>query len=243
MKYLLFPALAVVLLFGSDARADLLAEFLPNPAGGDPAMQDFELNGAANSAFDLWILSIEGDTSSSTGLVDRASNVTGTYDAFGRAVVTIPDLENPSFTTVLSSGFTGAAGVTDIDTNDDGIADNIGDLGTLMDSLGVPDDDGSGTFLYGSQLSGVDFTYTGDEPRLVFRDGTTGDWYAVNDPDNGQVFNLSAIDVIPLGSFDIDPFTSTFGSVNPSFTPIPEPSFGVLGVFGIGGLIFRRRRK
>jgi len=227
-------------------NADVISEFQPNAIGGDPDPQSIELLGTANAAFDLWVISIESDGSSATGLVDRAANVTGTYDSFGIATVTMPDLENPSFTVILASDFTGTIGATDIDTDDDGVVDDITAFTGIMDALGVPDDDGTGgsTLVYGSQLGGADFTYTGDEPKLVFRDGVTGAWYAANDPDNGMIFDINAVDVLQSGSFSADPFNPTFGTVNPTFiAAVPEP--GSLAVIGLGmlGMFATRRRR
>ncbi len=107
------------------ASADLISEFYGNQPGTDPSTQDIELFGTANAAFNLWLVSIETDESTFQGIVDRASNVMGSYDTNGLAVVNVPDLENPSFTLVLASGFTGVVGTTDIDTNNDGTADDI----------------------------------------------------------------------------------------------------------------------
>jgi len=229
---------AVMLLGNPAANADLLNEFQPNPTGSDPADVDFELTGTGNAAFDLWILSIESDSSSSTGLVDRATNVTGNYDANGIAVVSIPDLENPSFTTVLTSGFTGTVGTTDIDADNDGIVDDVSDLGAIMDALGIPDT--TGEFLYGSQLGGQDFAHTGDEPKLVFRDGNSGNWWAINDPAGTDAFDINA-NPSAFALFNQNPENPTFGSTNPAF--IPEPASGLLVVLGMAfGLLGTRRR-
>ena len=115
--------------FSASVSADLISEFQSNPSGADPANQDVELSGDAGAAFDLWILTLESD--GFNGTVDRATNVTGTYDSAGLAVVSVADLENPSFTMVLVDGFTGAVG-DDLDTDDDGVLD-VTPWGTVMD--------------------------------------------------------------------------------------------------------------
>lgn len=214
---LTFAAFGTVL-----AQGQQINEFEPNPPGADPADQNFELSGTPSAPFDLWILSIESDAGS-PGTVDRASNVTGSFDTNGLAVVSVPDLENPSFTVVLTDSFTGTAGTTDIDTDDDGIVDDTSTFGTILDAIGVPDT--TGEPVYGAQLGGADFAYTGDEPLSVFRDGDTGDWYAVNDPPGTDVFDITA-SAVPGTSFNIDPTTtpSTFGSVNPEFSGGPLPT-------------------
>jgi len=89
---------------------DQISELLGNPPGGDPATQEVELLGTPNAAFDLWLVSIESDPGGSNpGDINNFENVTGAYDADGRAVVEIEDLENPSFTLVLCDNFTGDA--------------------------------------------------------------------------------------------------------------------------------------
>ncbi len=205
----------------------LISEFQPNPIGTDPAEVTIELSGTAGESFSGVLLSIESDPSS-VGTVDRAASVSGTFDANGLLTVTIPDLENPSFTFALVDAFTGTAGTTDFDIDDDGTADaNLAAVGitTVFDAIGIPDTAGDESFLYGAQLGGTDFAFTGDEPRLVFRSGSTGDLFAVNDPDDGQVFDVNGIDVTPA-AFDTDPTagTDTFGAINPVVMP-PTAAF------------------
>ncbi|NER01566.1 MAG: endonuclease [Okeania sp. SIO3C4] len=150
------------------------------------------------------------------GTVDRVASVSGTFDANGLLTVDIPDLENPSFTVALLSDFTGSTS-TDIDTDNDGVADDLSTFGTVFDAIGVADSSDDEAFLYGTDLGGTDFAYTGDEPRLIFRDGSVGDLYAINDPDDGEVFDVNGTDVTPA-IFDTDPTigTDTFGTINPS---------------------------
>ncbi|NEQ40084.1 MAG: ExeM/NucH family extracellular endonuclease [Okeania sp. SIO3I5] len=201
---------------GSGGTTPLISEFQPNPTSTDPAQTTFELSGTPGDAFDGVIVSIESDSGSSAGRVDRVASVSGTFDANGLLTLDIPDLENPSFTVALLSEFTGSTS-TDIDTDNDGVADDLSTFGTVFDAIGVPDNTGDQTFLYGTDLGGTDFAYTGDEPRLIFRDASVGDLYAINDPDNGQVFDVNGTDVTPA-IFDTDPTigTGTFGTINPS---------------------------
>ncbi|MEM6973935.1 MAG: choice-of-anchor I family protein [Pseudomonadota bacterium] len=191
-------------------------EFQSNPDGGDPATQQVELLGDPNTSFDAWIISIESDAGS-IGTVDRATNVTGTFDGNGIAVVEIPDLENPSFTLAVVEDFTGTAGTTDFDLDDDGVADNIGTISNPLDAIGVPDVAGDESFLYGAQLGGVDFAFTGAEPELIFRDSETGTLFAVNDNITPSADAIDAEgNAVPLESFDILPTPDTFGAVNPT---------------------------
>ncbi|NEQ72488.1 MAG: type I secretion C-terminal target domain-containing protein [Okeania sp. SIO2C9] len=202
---------------GDGATTPLISEFQPNPISTDPAQTTFELSGTPGDSFDGVIVSIESDPGNANpGDINNFESVSGIFDANGLLTVDIPDLENPSFTVALLSDFTGDTS-TDIDTDNDGVPDNLSTFGTVFDAIGVPDTTGDEAFLYGTDLGGTDFTYTGDEPRLIFRDGSVGDLYAINDPDNGQVFDVNGTDVTPA-IFDTDPTigTDTFGTINPS---------------------------
>ncbi len=238
-KFLL-AGLAAASVAGA-ASANLLNEFAPNPAGGDPPTQDVELSGTPLAAFDLWILSIEND--GFNGLVDRASNVTGSYDANGLAVVTISDLENPSNTVILTDTFTGTVGVTDIDPADNGVFD-LSSIGTIFDALGVSDAAGDDASLYGTALGGDDLLFNGQfEPLLAFRDSVTGDWYQTVTVNFGQpderigAFAADGGPEIDPAVFTPDASTDTFGRVNPF---IPEPASAAL--LGVGALAMLRRR-
>ena len=59
---------------------------------------------------------------------------------------------NPPHTLVLMSGFTGTTS-TDVDLNDDGILDNIGTFGTVLDAVGVRADATTMDYIYASQLT------------------------------------------------------------------------------------------
>lgn len=231
---------AVLLAVASPVFADLISEFQPNAAGTDPDPATVELSdGTAGAAFNLWLISIEND--GFDGVIDRAANVTGTYDANGLAVVSVPDLENPSFTYVLTDSFTGSVG-DDIDANDDGTMLDLTSFGTILDAVGIADSTSDAMTLYGGLIGGVDLGYTGDEPGLVFRDASTGSFFAINEPNNGTIFDQNGMAV--TGTFDTTPtLAGTFGSINPTLTAaIPEPSsLTLLGLASIG-LITRRRR-
>ncbi|WP_424094491.1 hypothetical protein [Moorena producens] len=133
------------------------------------------------------------------------------------------------------STFTGDTS-TDIDTDDDGVPDDLSTFGTVFDAIGVPDAAGDETLLYGTDLGGTDFAFTGDEPRLIFRDGSVGDLYAINDPDNGQVFNSNGTAITPA-SFDTNPTlgTDTFGSINPTISTTVGTSPAIISIFDIQG--------
>ncbi|MEM1214468.1 MAG: PKD domain-containing protein, partial [Bacteroidota bacterium] len=197
----------------------VISEFQPNPPGGDPTNQDVELSGGVpGAAFDLWLVSVESD--GPDGLVDRTTNVTGTFDANGFAVVSIPDLENPSFTLILAEGFSGTVGTTDIDADDDGTADNISAFTNILDAVGISDSNSDNTSLYGVDLGGTDMLYNGDnEPELVFRDGADGTFYAIADLDDPAlaVYDASGTSIsTDAGDWTADPTVPTFGAANPT---------------------------
>jgi len=230
-------------LVAGSASAALLNEFEPNPAGGDPADTTFELSGTALDAFDLWILSLESD--GFNGTVDRAANVTGSFDANGLAVVAVPDLENPSFTVILTDAFTGAIG-DDLDAADDGTLD-LSSLGTIHDAVGVSDNAADDGTLYGAALGGTDILYNGEfEPLLVFRDGVSGDWYQTVTVDFGGanervgVFGAGGGAEISSSAFTPDASSPTFGSANP--TLVPEPATFALLSVALLGVVTKRRR-
>ncbi|WP_282041688.1 T9SS type A sorting domain-containing protein [Winogradskyella flava] len=204
----------------------IINEFQPNAAGADPDPMSIELKGTASSSFSGFLVSIESD--GANGLVDRSTAVSGTFDANGLLVVTIPDLENPSFTFVLCS--TDPVIGTDLDTNDDGTLDNASPLGTVYDAIGIPDNDADAiiTAGYATQLGGVSFAYTGDEPGLVFRDGTSDDWFALNEPyDDSAVFDINATDVFAVNFSPAPALAGTFGSINPVYTMPTNPTITI----------------
>jgi hypothetical protein len=239
-KYLLASA-ALAATASLASGQVLINEFQPNPAGGDPATQDIELLGTPGAAFDLFLLSVEND--GFNGAVDRSSNVTGTFDSNGLAVVNVPDLENPSNTLILTDSFTGDTS-TDLDPADDGVLD-LSSLGAVLDSIGVSDAAGDDATLYSTILGGTDILFNGEfEPLFVFRDSVTGDYFQGVTVDFGGA--EERIGIFPnTGGTELSPsdFTpvagTTFGSVNP--TLIPEPATaGLLAFAGLG--LLRRRR-
>ena len=240
MKKLALLCGIVAAFASSSARADLISEFSPNPDGSDPGTVQVELSGTANASFDLWLLSVESDNSSGAGLVDRVSNVTGTYDANGLAVVNINDLENPTFTFILAGGFTGDTS-TDIDTDNDGVADDLSAFSNIMDAISISDT--TGELVYGAQLGGIDFPFTGTEPEQMFRLGSTGGWIAVNNVLNASdgIFDEFGNSYVP-GDFDSNPLAYTFGAFNPNFA-IPEPTSAAIAGLALAGFGLIRRRK
>lgn len=230
--------LAAGLALGTTAatQANLINELQSNPPGSDPSQQTIEFLGTPNAAFSGVLLSIESDNTGSRGEVQQIENLSGSYDANGLLTFDIDDLENPSFTLVLLDSFTGSSGF-DIDTDDDGTVDDTTGFGTVLDALGVPDS-GSDA-VYGMELGGQDFAI-GAEPELLFRDGATQSWYAVDeiDADPLDLFDVDGNSVDPA-AFSSDPSVSTFGTTNPA---IPEPTSVALLALGGGLLALRRQR-
>ncbi len=222
--------LFIFCLISSLSFGQLINEFEPNPIGTDPTDVSFELKGTPSAAFSGWILSIESDAVATSGHVQNATSVMGNFDANGLLVVTIPDLENPSFTIVLVDNFTGTVNITDLDTNDDGVVDDASSFGIVYDAIGIPDNVGDETFLYGADLGGTDFAYTGDEPRIIFRDGSTNALYAVNDVTGDatdEIYDVNGV-LVANADFDINPaLGTTFGSINSTNTALSSDVFSL----------------
>jgi hypothetical protein len=218
----------------TSVNGQIISEFEPNPDGSDPATTFVEIFGTANAAYDLNLLSLENDGIS--GVVDRAINVTGSFDANGLAVEGIPDLENPSFTLLLTGTFFAIG--TDLDADDDGVLEGIA-LGDIFDAVGVSDSTADDGNLYASGVGGIDILFNGtDEPAGVFRAGSDGDFFQYV---AGSLFTADGTAFDP-NEFSSDPLTTTYGDFNPSLSAIPEPTgFALLALAGFVGLTRRRK--
>ena len=91
---------------------------------GSDTQEFIEILGSPNTDYSsLYILEIEGDSSSNEGQIDEVVQL-GTTDANGFLVYNFNNgIENGTITLLLVQGFTGSAG-DDIDANDDGTIDN-----------------------------------------------------------------------------------------------------------------------
>lgn len=237
-----FSLLAIVSL-ATPLPAALISEFRPDPSGRDPLTQQVELSGIAGTTFRGYLLGIGGELGRS-GTVDTFSLINGMFDSNGILVATIGDLLDPTHTIVLVNDYDASAGPTDIDTNDDGIVDDTSRLIGIQDAIGIPDSNADIPRLYGTKLGGQDFAFTGDQPQLVFRDASTGSWYAINDPTNNQIFNTNAMNVANTLTFNGNPFNSSFGAINPSAAAVPEPgTVFVLSALSAAGFITQLRRR
>lgn len=235
--------IALAIMLGTvQCDAALISEYQPNPGGVNSLTLFGELSGEANAPFAGVLLAIGGE-SGRRGRIDNVATITGTFDARGILEFEYDVFLDPTITVALVDEFRGQAEVTDIDLDDDGVADNIGDLIGIRDAIGIADSLDDQQFLYGSDLlpSGQDFAFTGDEPRLIFRDASIGSWYAINNPDLGQILDITGNDIAGGLSFSGDPFATSFGSVNPGVTAVPEPgTFIAMGFLAAGGALRRR---
>tara|TARA_R110002049_G_scaffold4601_5_gene32562 strand:+ start:780194 stop:780928 length:735 start_codon:yes stop_codon:yes gene_type:complete len=217
-------AVGAMIVSASTSQAGIFSEFQPDAAPGvDPSTQLFEISGMAGLSFSGSILSIDSDPLQA-GRIERVLDVSGAFDANGLLVVEVADLQNPSFTVALVEGFTGMLG-DDLDSDNDGLLDDLASLGTIHDALGIADSIDDESFLYGTQLGGQDFSFTGGEPGLVFRDASVGDWFAVSLPADGTILDINGNDVSGQRNFaGGDPLVSSFGVINPGAVAVPEPS-------------------
>jgi len=180
----------------------LINEFEPNPDGSDPFEQQIEFKGTPGATFTGCFVLIDTDTTSPT--FDRATPISVTFDANGLAVISINDLENPSFTHAV------CAECPPIFTLFD-----PAQLGEVFDAVNIPDSTLDVNRGVADVLGGINLAYSGDEPMLAFRDSDSGDWYVVNDF-SGVVYDafgvaIDASNFITVGN----PLLPSFGAPNP----------------------------
>ena len=256
--------LLIVALLTSLTSAAQINEIQPNPVGSDPTDVQVELIGSPGASFDGFLIGIENDgvngVINNSGSDDDIEPISGIFDANGLLTVTINDLENPSFTLILTDAFTGfnedggsvddsqtpnLGTPTDIDANDDGIVDDLTDFGNILDALGTADSEADLLVNYAAQLGGTTLGFTGGEPEMVFRDGTSGDFIQL---DNGLVFDQAGNEIVgarvlgdPLADLTDGNF-NTFGAPNPTVVPEPQAA-GLALLAGIVVVAIGRRRR
>ncbi len=183
----------------------LINEFEPNPSGTDSPNQSIELKGAPNTSFSGVIISVEGDRENSRkGTVEGLNNVSGDFDANGLLVISIPDLENPSFTLILLDIFSGSVGDT---------VDPTAIQANVLDAIGVADTVNDLPELIADDLGGVNLVPPNTtEPTLLFRDSLDNSIYVVI---NSSIYNGQG-EMLSISEFDGDPTIPSFGIENRS---------------------------
>ncbi|GGG03858.1 hypothetical protein GCM10011344_00240 [Dokdonia pacifica] len=192
----------------------LISEYQPQTTD-DP--QSIEIIGEPGESFVGNFIVIEGDTDTSEiGVVLSADSFSGTFDANGLLTVTIPNIVGPTHTVVLTTSFSGTVGMTDIDDDDDGVADDLTAFGTILDAVGVGDGGACCPIdvLYGTDFGGVNLPSIGSVPGAIFREGSTGDFFQIS-TSSGAIFDSTGT-MIDGSTFDNTPTVNgTFGAINP----------------------------
>ena len=194
-----------LVLYVDTSGDPLLNEFVADHTGTDTD-EFIELFGEPNTDYSTFtILSVEGDAGGSLGIIDDVFTVgTTDGDGFWTTGFLGSQLENGTMTLLLVKGFTGSDG-DDIDTNDDGVIDNML-WARLVDDVAVTDE-GAGDQTYASVVLDPNFdnrnTNVGGASRIPngLDTDSVGDW-ARNDfdgeglpsfPDGGTPKNGEAI--------------------------------------------------
>nr|WP_161965103.1 ExeM/NucH family extracellular endonuclease [Ornithinimicrobium cerasi] len=203
-----------------EPTAVVINEFSASTTGTD--VEYLEILGFPNTDYSgLSVLSIEGDSGSPFGAVDRVIPL-GTTDVDGRLLVNLAanDLENGTMSLLLVEGYDGRV---DVDTDNDGAID----AGvTVLDSVAVHDG-GVGDLPYGDTVLGVAYDGLSFAPGGASRipDGTdtnsTSDWVR-ND------FDLAGIPG-QTGTLVEGEAVNTPGTVNTTELEEPPVDPGVCG--------------
>ncbi len=170
MKKATTLASAAMLALAGAANAVTINEAVMNDVSLD-THEFVELCGNGETLDGLTLVVIEGEGATAKGIIDQAIALSGPisgYYVIGDAAVS-PDLlmadnwiENGGLTILLVSGFSSAQG-TDIDANDDGIADVS--IGTIVDGVGTAVPSAGDATYYGVPTLGPD---TGDSGTANF---------------------------------------------------------------------------
>lgn len=219
-----FPAFALFLGLPI-SQAQVINEYVANHtnySGTDDDHEFVEIYGSPSTDYSsLTILSVEGDTSTSTGTIGYIDKVyaVGATNASGFWMTSYltNELENGSMTLLLVEGFTGAAG-DDIDADNDGAIDNVL-WNSVVDSVAISDGDAGDGHYSSVVLSSAmdDSSYTpGGASRIP--NGTDTD--AVSDWVRNNYFG----DGLPGSAGITSPGEAynTPGTTN-AYIPKPEP--------------------
>lgn len=174
----------------------------------------FELFGLGGESLDGLTYIVIGDGAGGSGVVESITDLTGfstnangfflaaedTFDLGGTPdLVTTLGFENSdNVTHLLVSGFSGML-QDDVDTDDDGVIDNLL-WGSVVDSVALVETPGSGDLIYSDVTVGPDGDFV---PGHVFRFGDgTGDWtiggFAAGTDDTAGFANIPAPGAIAL---------------------------------------------
>ncbi|MEP0388129.1 hypothetical protein, partial [Dokdonia sp.] len=192
----------------------LISEYQPQIAS---SLQALEIKGEPGEAFVGTFVVIEGDTDSgTTGIVKSTTSFSTNFNTNGLIVATLPNIEDPTHTVVLTSSFNGTVDVTDIDTDDDGVADDLSSFGVIFDAVGVSDGGACCPegVRYGTDFGGINLPNIGSVPGAIFREGSDGDFYQISFS-TGDLYDNTAT-IVDASSFNTTPtLAGTFGSINP----------------------------
>ncbi|MEL6810586.1 MAG: LamG-like jellyroll fold domain-containing protein [Bacteroidota bacterium] len=206
---------ATVTLTSGATLPILISEYQPDTTN-DP--QTIEIKGEPGEGFAGVFVVIEGDTDSGeVGVVKSADSFSGTFDANGLLIASIPNINNPTHTVVLTSSFSGTAGVTDVDGDDDGVAEDLSAFGLILDAVGVGDGGACCPLdeLYGTDFGGINLPGIGGIPGAIFREASVGDFYQIS-VSTGTIYDNAGA-VVDASIFDVAPTNSgTFGAINPA---------------------------
>ncbi len=209
----------------------LISEYQPITLDAS-APQTIEFKGPANESFSGVFVIIDGDNSrNGRGVVTDVINISGDFNADGILTVSAPNLTDPTHTAVLANSFSGTVDVTDIDTDNDGVAEDLSSFGAIIyDAVGVSDGGACCPLdvTYGTDFGGVNLPNVGNNPSAIFREGSVGDFYQIS-TSSGVIFdnNGTAVDA---SIFDDAPTQNgTFGQINPSRIVVLQPKVYLQG--------------
>lgn len=157
-----------------------------------------------------------------------------------------PDIENGSNSYMLVTGFTGQAGTTDVDTNNDGVLDST-PWSSVLDAVALIENDGASNFGYADDVGGFNFgPDAGFNADLLMRLRGGHGWFGSDvlsttvgtDPFDidGARFGTQFSQGAGFAAY-ADARTATPGGVN----LLPEPSS--VAVLALGAMAVIRRRR